>query len=89
MYMRRFIILLIAAWSYINPIISTITASPVLPTALPTFIPKKIVVIGDVHSDIYRFKQILQEANIIDATDNFESRYFYFPKFCWTKIRLI
>lgn len=67
--MKRFIILLLATWSYISPAISTITASPASPSS-PTFIPKKIVVIGDVHSDIYRFKQILQEANIVDATDN-------------------
>jgi hypothetical protein len=32
--------------------------------------PSKIVVIADVHSDIHRFKQILQDAHIIDKKDH-------------------
>jgi hypothetical protein len=39
-------------------------------SAVTSLSPSKIVVIADVHSDIYRFKQILQDASIIDKKDH-------------------
>lgn len=38
-------------------------------TPISTHMISKLVVIADVHADIYRFRNILQDANIIDADD--------------------